>query len=226
MSGGGRKGGGGVRQRVVVPSPLPLCYNAFSPPSCLARSLLPLSAPPISLHPSPGRSGCVRAGGVPYHSHRTGSRGLEVCAVGGKEGGARPASRVGGTMCGWVWEPFFRKCCPYVWQNRDRSELTGGGVLGVSPRVRSSREGGRNGGKWRSVFASGRRAEVMADKPTAVWGTALCFGCSKKKKKAQEFTRCFNRTLQNFFFFCLFTLIVAAKTCNRPWKLHNSAWQF
>lgn len=201
MSGGGRKGGGGVRQRVVVPLPSPPRYNAVSP--SLPRSLLP-SFRPSHLQPSPGRSGCVRAGGVPYHSHCTGSRGLEVCAVGGREGGAgRLAGRVGDTMCSWVWEPFSRKCRSPA-RVCDKIGIGASG-LGVSASlslsaVRSSHKGEPNGGKRQSVFVQKSWLTGRLQFGAQVFVSAAAKK-KKKKKTAQEFTRCFNRTLQNFYFF-------------------------
>lgn len=88
----------------------------------------------------------------------------------------------------------------------------GASGLGVSPSlspsaVRSSHKGEPHGSKRRSVFLSDGRAEVMADRPTAVRCTGLCFGCSKKKEKKKEdgsgVYTLFQQNLPEFFFFLL-----------------------
>lgn len=212
MSGGGRKGGGGVRQRVVVPPPPPFAIMPSLPYS-LPRSLAPSFLPPLPSPALPWQKWVCASWGCaisqPLH-WLTWSGGMR----GGREGGmGRPAGWPAGSavQCAAGCGSPFPENAARLPRVCDKIGIGASG-LGVSASlspsaVCSSHKGEPNGGKRQSVFLADGRAEVMADRPTAVRCTGLCFGCSKKKKRkkktAQEFTRCFNRTLQNCFFFFL-----------------------
>lgn len=217
MSGGGRKGGGGVRQRVVAPLHPPPRYNAFSP--SLPRSLAPSFLPPLPSPALPWQKWVCASWGCaisqPLH-WLTWSGGMR----GGREGGRGPAGWLAGrpgrryNVRLGVGALFPENAARSPARVCDKIGIGASGLgASASPSlfsaVRSSHRGEPNGRQTTGVFSL--LTDVQKSWLTgqcAVWCTGLCFSCSKKKKKkktAQEFRCCFNRTLQKFFFFFFYS---------------------